>query len=71
MRNKTGGFERFEQTKRVVRRHLVCFFAKKQTESRRSAQKKRPSPMALPTGAHSIKKRPALLQAERNFSRFR
>jgi hypothetical protein len=24
VRNKTGGFERFEQTKRVVRRHLVC-----------------------------------------------
>jgi hypothetical protein len=84
-RNKTGVFARLEQTKRAIFLHLVCFFAKKQTESRRSAQKKmprafpirqknnkkRPLPMALPTGAHSIKKRPALLQAERNFSRFR
>ena len=57
VRNKTGGFARFEQTKWAIFLHLVCFFAEKQTESRRSA--------------HSIKKRPALLQAERNFSRFR
>ena len=169
-RNKTGGFARLEQTKWAIFLHLVCFFAKKATESRRSAHKKTPhsqgagrisrvfaksatkqpsrlrrpwrmlpdrrrrdttacslhreprppvfrmlspprlvntsrsgsrtrpsgsilgkaspetphsrlhrqltpgdsgSLMALPTGAHSNKKRPALLQAERNFSRFR
>jgi hypothetical protein len=70
-RNKIGGFARLEQTKWAIFLHLVCFFAKKATESRCSAHKKRPLPMALPTGAHSNKKRPALLQAERNFSRFR
>ena len=128
IRNKTGGFARLEQTKRVVRRLLVCrkllctqqnrrickaradqtgcsvafgllkitlyvtkqknlqgssrpnglfsciwsaFLRKKQLNQGAPRIKKRPLPMALPTGAHSIKKRPALLQAERNFSRFR
>ena len=73
VRNKTGVFTRFKQTKWAIFLHLVCFFAKKQTESRRSAQTKRPAhfqsgkkkqqkrplPMALPTVAHSIKKHPA------------
>ena len=41
-RNKTGGFARLEQTKWAIFLHLVCFFAKKATESRRSAHKKTP-----------------------------
>ena len=40
VRNKTGVFTRFKQTKWAIFLHLVCFFAKKQTESRRFARKK-------------------------------